>query len=252
MALAQEASVELNKDTATVGVSTPFFHFWAMTLGGGQISADSGRATDQSVSLRHYGQWGSIALERLQLQRFGSSDSATAVDAYPRLWQGAYANVRYQSSDHAALYPQRSWRAEIYQNIQGGWEVSAGRDGLVFSSAVHIDGLGLAKYWGNFYMRWRHQNVTSDTSSGHGDRLVLRYYYEGDADHYLEASASNGRSVDASGALITSSRSSSQGLSWLHYFHRAWGLKASASQSHDTSSSTAHERAASLSVTHRW
>ncbi len=247
---AQQAGAEPVQDA--VPAPAPAAPVWTLTVGAGQLSAARGHASDRSVSLRHVGPWGSLALERLQLQRFGTSDAATALDAYPWLWQGAYANVRVQSSDHASLYPRRVWRAELYQNLPGDWEVSASRDALGFDSPVQIDGLALARYWGNFYVRWRHQTVTSDSASGKGDRLVLRYYYAGDADHHLEVSASRGRSVDATGTAITSNLSSSQGVSWLHHFHRAWGLRASATQSHDTSGSNARERAASLSAIYRW
>lgn len=225
---------------------------WALSAGTSHISTSSSAADERTVSLRRYGEWGSLAVERLHLQRFGQSDAALALDAYPRLWEGAYANVRYQSADHATLYPSTSWRAELYQNISGGWEAAASRDTLNFTSSVHIDGVALAKYWGNFYFRWRHQQVRSDTSSGKGDRFVARYYYEGDADHYVEANISNGRSDDASGNVITSGRSDTKGVAWLHYFNAHWGFKASASQSNDTSLSTGRERSMSASLTYRW
>lgn len=54
-----------------------------------------GHAQDHGVTLRHYTLWGSIALEQLRLRRFGELDQAWALDAYPRLWSGAYANLRY-------------------------------------------------------------------------------------------------------------------------------------------------------------
>lgn len=225
---------------------------WALSGGVSSTSSGASSAHDNSLSLRRYGEWGSIAVERLGLSRFGYSDQAWAVDAYPRLWQGAYANVRYQRSVSPELYPAHSWRAELYQNVGGGWELAASRDVLGFGSGVRIDGLSAGKYWGNFFARWRHQQVKSDASSGSGDRFFVRYYYEGDADHYVEANLSRGRSDDFSSALIQSSRSDSRGLAWYHFVTRDWGFKLSASRSNDSSGSGVQARDVGLSLTRRW
>jgi YaiO family outer membrane protein len=209
-------------------------------------------ARENSLSLRRYGELGSIAVERLSLRRFGFSDTAWAVDAYPRLWPGAYANLRYQYADSPALYPKRSWRAELYQNISGGWELAVSRDFLGFGSGVRIDGVSIGKYWGNFFARWRHQQVQSDSSSGRGDRFFVRYYYPGDADHYVEANASRGRSDDFGSALINTSSSDSRGLVWYHFVSREWGFKLSASESTDTAGFGAKSQDLGVSLTRRW
>ncbi len=236
-------------DNGSVHSST---YRWGFSMGAGNISSVNGNAQERTATIRGYGDWGSIGLENLQIERFGLNDSAMALDAYPRLWAGAYANVRMQRTDSPSLYPSSSWRAEIYQNVGDGWELAASRDELKFNSTVHIDGLGLAKYWGNFYFRWRHQHVASNSSSGNGDRFVARYYYEGDADHYLEATISKGRSEDATSNILTSSHSDTRGLVWYHFLDRTWGLKGSFSQSTDTSFSGARERNTNVSITYRW
>jgi len=225
---------------------------WAVSAGLSQTASGLSNAHESSLSVRRYGELGSIAIERLGLRRFGYADQAWAVDAYPRLWRGAYANVRYQRADSPALYPATSWRTELYQNVGGGWELAVSRDFLGFGSGVHIDGVSVGRYWGNFFARWRHQQVTSDSSSGQGDRLFVRYYYEGDADHYLEVSASRGRSDDFSSALIQQSRSDSRGLGWYHFVSRDWGFKISASESSDTSGFGGKARDLGVSLTHRW
>jgi YaiO family outer membrane protein len=227
-------------------------HRWALSAGAARTSSGAASAQDNSVALRHYSAYGSIAVERLGLRRFGESDQAWAIDAYPRLWQGAYANVRYQRADTPDLYPPRAWRAELYQNISGGWEAAISRDFLGFGSGVRIDGVSMGKYWGNFFARWRHQQVKSDSSSGSGDRLFVRYYYEGDADHYLEANVSRGRSDDFSSALIRASRSDSRGLVWMHFVTRDWGYKLSASRSADSSGYGAQASDVGISLTRRW
>lgn len=225
---------------------------WALSGGLYSSSSGSSDARENSLSLRHYGELGSIAVERLGLNRFGFSDKAWAVDAYPRLWQGAYANLRYQYADSPELFPKRSWRAELYQNISGGWELALSRDFLGFGSGVRIDGVSAGKYWGNFFARWRHQQVQSDSSSGQGDRFFVRYYYQGDADHYVEANASRGHSDDFGSTLIQASSSDSHGLVWYHFVTREWGFKLSASESKDTAGFGAKSKDLGVSLTRRW
>jgi YaiO family outer membrane protein len=225
---------------------------WAVSGGIYTSSAGSASARENSLVLRHYGALGSMAVERLSLRRFGLSDKAWAVDAYPRLWPGAYANLRYQYADSPALYPKRSWRVELYQNISGGWELAASRDFLGFGSGVRIDGVAVGKYWGNFFARWRHQQVHSDTSSGRGDRAFVRYYYQGDADHYVEANAARGRSDEFGSALINTSSSDSRGLVWYHFVTREWGFKLSASASTDSAGYGAKSQDLGVSLTRRW
>lgn len=237
---------------AQEGASTPPEFAWSASVGGGQTKSDFGRADERYVSLRRYTPMGSIAIEELSLKRFGTTDSALAIDAYPRLWEGAYANVRYQYATSPDLYPGKSWRAELYQNVGGGWELAASHDYLGFSSKVKIEGVAVGKYWGNFYARWRHQRVTSDGSAGQGDRFMIRYYYEGDADHYLEANVSRGRSDDFGSAQLTGSRSDSKGLAWRHSLTRQWGLKAAISEALDSSSAGGKERSLSLGLNYRW
>lgn len=228
-------------------------HRWALSAGAGHTSSGIGNANERSLTLRHYTPAGSIAIEKLDIRRFGSQDSAYALDAYPRLWEGAYANVRYQHAGSPVLYPGTAWRAELYQGLGNGWEAAASHDELGFDSHVKIKGVALARYWGNFYLRWRHQQVSSDTSSGNGDRLTVRYYYEGDADHYVEANLSSGRSDDYGGTLTaTASRSDSRGLAWYHFVTRDWGLKASWSQATDSSSAASRERSLNLGLIYRW
>jgi YaiO family outer membrane protein len=240
------ATQALNQEASVNGYQ------WGISLGMGHSEASASVARDNHVSLRHYTEWGSVAFERLGLSRFGDTDQAWAVDAYPRLWSGAYANVRYQIANTPELYPARSWRAELYQNIGGGWELAASHDFLGFGSGVRIHGVSVGKYWGNFFARWRHQQVSSDSSAGSGDRFMVRYYYQGDANHYVELNASNGRSDDFQSSLIQQSRSDSRGVVWYHFVTQDWGFKLSASESNDSSAYNSKARNVGLGLTRRW
>jgi hypothetical protein len=81
---------------------------------------------------------------------------------------------------------------------------------------------------------------------------MLRYYYEGDADHYLEANVSSGRSDDFGSAQLTGTRSDSKGLAWRYFLNRHWGLKTSVSEALDSSSAGGKERSVSVSLSYRW
>jgi hypothetical protein len=223
---------------------------WSFSFSQSNVNSENSDTSKEfTASLRAYGAMGSVALESMELQRFGLRHSAWAVDAYPRLWDGAYANVRYQAAATVGLYPNQSGRFELYQGLTHGWELAVSRDYLGFDSPVSIDGVGIGKYWGNFYARWRHIAVHKDTSSS-GDRVMLRYYYEGDSDHYVEVNLSQGRSDDVGSALSGQSSSDARGLSWSSLIDKNWGFKLAFTQSVDNQ--IGQERDLTLSVSRRW
>jgi hypothetical protein len=80
----------------------------------------------------------------------------------------------------------------------------------------------------------------------------VRYYYQGDADHYVEANASRGRSDDFSRTLVDKSNSNSRGLVWYHFVSREWGFKLSASESTDTAGFGAKSQDLGVSLSRRW
>lgn len=246
LALAADAAQRVPADAVAGGAR------WAVSAGVSRTDFGARTAQDHSLSLRHYSPWGSIAVEQLGLRNWGEQDRAWALDAYPRLWSGAYAHARYQKAGTSALYPETAWRLELFQNVGSGWELAASHDRLGFDAPVMIDGVAVGYYWGNFYARWRHQQVRTDTSTGRGNRFVLRYYYEGDADHYLEVNASQGRSDDFETAALQTSRADARGLAWTHYVGRDWGVKLSARQARDSSGRGSRSRDLGLGLMARW
>ena len=72
----------------------PAAYLWSGTVGFGRTSNAMGAAGEQSMTLRRVTDRGPVALEALQFRRLGQNDRAWALDAYPRLWDGAYSNVR--------------------------------------------------------------------------------------------------------------------------------------------------------------
>ncbi|MFC5513854.1 YaiO family outer membrane beta-barrel protein [Massilia jejuensis] len=224
---------------------------WAASLAGGWTDAGSGpRWNDQSASVRHYLKGGSIGFETLRAHRFGQTGHAWALDAYAALWTGAYANFRYQRAPAARLFPANAGRVELYQSLGGGWEASLAGDVLGFDSRVNIYGVALAKYVGNWYVQLRHQAIVSAGSHSDGQRLLARYYHAGDADSYLEAAASSGRSDDPLSLSGGRARSGGGAVTWVRYWSDNWGTRLGAGFSRGANG--ARERGASVGLYRRW
>jgi YaiO family outer membrane protein len=187
-------------------------YLWSANLGASWTGFTPARAdwSDYTLSVRRHFSRGSLALEALGANRFSTSDHAWALDGYADLWSRAYANLRYQRGPQEDLFPGNSWRAELFQGVGRGWELSASYDRLGFSSApVALYGLGVGRYFGNWYLRWRHLHIPgAGSGSTESDRAQLRYYYKGDADNYAELAAGVGRSDSAAanvpGIVVTS------------------------------------------------
>jgi YaiO family outer membrane protein len=186
---------------------------WSASLGVDHTDFPSGSLhwTDTTASVRRRFDFGSIGIEALQSQRFGLHDNAWAVDGYVDTWQRAYANLRYQHSADGTLFPHSRWRAEIFQGVGQGWELSAGYDRLNYDPAVSMTALGIGRYHRDWYVRLRHLHISSSSGSSDSDRLMVRYYYAGDADNYLEVGGGIGRSDPASPLVVGPA---SAGHSW--------------------------------------
>lgn len=174
-------------------------YLWSASMGVDETEFPSAGInwTDYAASVRRHFEHGSLAIEALAAERFGISDHAWALDGYADLWNRAYVNLRFQQGLEDKLFPRTRWRAELFQGVGHGWELSASDDRLNYSQAVDLYGLGIGRYFGNWYVRWRHlyiPGVPGSPASSNSDRLVMRYYYAGDADNYVEAAGGVGRS----------------------------------------------------------
>jgi YaiO family outer membrane protein len=217
----------------------PAGYHWSASLGASWTAFSPARAdwSDYTLSVRRHFKRGSLAFEALGADRFSGSDHAWALDGYVDLWSRAYANLRYQRSPQADLFPETSWRAELFQGVGRGWEFSGSFDRLDFSSsAVDLYGLGVGKYVGNWYVRLRHLYVPGNGTNSNSDRLLARYYYRGDADNYVEFSAGAGQSDTA---LSSAPGSTAHAYSWsagaalVKFLNPRLGFKAGASYEHD-------------------
>jgi YaiO family outer membrane protein len=224
---------------------------WAASLSAGWTDVGDGpRWNDQTASVRHYTQGGSLAFETLRAHRFGQHDYAWALDGYANLWPGAYANLRYQRGAAARLFPANAGRAELYQSLGNGWEASVSDDVLGFASRVNIYGVSIAKYTGDWYVQLRHQNIVAAGSHGTGERLLARWYYAGDADTYAEATVNSGRSDDPLSLVGGRSRSGGGSVTWVRYWTPAWGTRAGVSFSR--AGAADDQRGLTVALYRRW
>jgi YaiO family outer membrane protein len=232
--------------------SAPEGYRWAASASAGWTDAGKGpHWNDQAASVRHYWDRASLAFETLRSQRFGVHDYAWALDAYTQLWRGAYSNIRYQHAPAARLFPGNSGRVELWQSLGGGWEASLGDDVLAFpSTRVNIVGASLGKYVGNFYLLLRHRNILSTGSHSAGDRALVRYYYTGEADNYVEGAVNSGRSDDAQSLVGGRTHSGGASAAWVRYWSPAWGTRVSGSFSR--TEGAANDRSLALSLYRRW
>jgi len=207
---------------------------WSLRLEAAHSAFSGNRAdwNDYEVALRRKFDRGSLAIEWLQAHRFGGQDDAWALDGYASLWPRAYVNARFQQSPRHGLLPRESWRVELFQGFGQGWEWSASYDHLQFSSGTDIYGVGVGRYVGNFYMRYKAQHVPGAGSGSLSHRGLVRYYYAGNADDYFEVRGGNGRSDDLDRfGRIVSDNSSSIGVAFVKFFHPQWGIRLGAGYS---------------------
>ncbi len=231
--------------------SVPAGYRWSARISGSQTSFSPDRDSwnDQELSLRRHFTRGSLALELLRAERFGRNDTALALDAYTPLWNRAYANLRYQNG--SGLLPDQSWRVEVFQGAGRGWEWSGSYDHLDFGSNTDLFGLGVGRYVGNYYMRYKALYVSESGSLSH--RGTLRNYYAGNGDDYVEITAGTGRSNEIAdgtfGGTIRRSNAS-VGVAWVKYFHPQWGFKIGAGYADDVDGFD--ERRITASIYSRW
>jgi len=197
---------------------------------------------DNSISIRHYFSDGSIALESLNAERYGDTDTALALDAYVPLWSRAYANLRFQHASSPTLFPVYSWRTEIYQGVNGGWEISGSYDELSFgTNPVKIYSVGIGKYIGDFYLRLRQVIVPGDNGNSSSQKGVMRYYFKGDADNYFELNSSIGRDDDPLVLANGNQNRDSLGIAFVYYPVKVLGYKLGCTYSRESNSYSERE-----------
>jgi len=230
-------------------------YHWGATVSWDHTGFTDGQQgwNDIDLSLRRYFTHGSLALELLRSEHYGTHDNAWALDGYLPLWSRAYANLRYQQGPSSGILPKQEWRAEVFQGVAHGWELSASIDHLRFSSDTTFYGVGVGYYWGNWYARYKLQYVPGVGSGSWGNRFLLRNYYRGDAYDYVELSVSNGRSTDLNryGTRVIDNNAAIS-VAWSHYLTPRWGFKVSAGYGNGSDVAGVNEQIFALTLYSLW
>ncbi len=217
-----------------------------------------GNWTDSVLNLRRKWGIGSLGFEALESRRFGLTDRAYALDGYAQLLPRTTLNLRLQLADSARLFPRNRWRAELFQGLGQGWELSAGYDRLGFATPVELLSVGVGRYTGPWYVRLRYQHVPSTTAgTGSSDslRAVGRWYYKGDGDHYVELNADAGQSDPPSTSTTTSQLArhrNSIGVSWAGLLTDRVGARVSLGKGHGYESQPHGNTSLSAALYTRW
>lgn len=240
-----------SKDSANVIAPSEFSWSASLSSSLSKFTPAKDKWQDSSLSIRHYFTQGSLALEVSKAERFNEKDMAIALDSYVPLWARAYGNLRFQNTSNPKLYPDHSWRIEVYQGVLTGWEISASYDQLAFSAdPVKIYSIGVGKYLGNFYLRARHLLVPGATGDSSSERFLARYYLLGDADSYIELNAGFGRDDDPLVISKGQNKRKSIGASLAHFPLNNIGYKAGLSYSQESNNYI--ERELSAGIYFRW
>jgi len=234
----------------------PDIYKWLANLSYGYSSFSPVRSSWNyySLSVRHYWQPASLAFEYLGSRRFESKDYALALDAYVDLWPRAYANLRYQFSPDAILFSDKYYRVEIYQGVGKGWELAGSYDHMDFGATnVDMYGLGLGKYIGDWYFRWRTLFIPPSSELSISHHILVRYYFAGNGDDYFEINGRFGQGSEslAGTEIVTTTRGTSCGATVQKYIDSRWGFKLSAGYSDDNTYPYI-ERSISANLLRRW
>lgn len=250
-----EYILSLDKRRQNQDAFIPEEYKWSagVSYGVSDWSPDRGDWNDYSASIRRHFTSGSLAFEYLHASRFSRNDDAFALDGYVDLWPRAYANLRYQYSPDAILYPDNSYRAEIWQGVGRGWEPSVSYDHMNFgNNNVDMYGVGIGKYTGNWYLRWKTLVIPATAKTSVSHRALARYYYAGNGDDYVELNGGFGAGGEfrRRSTIVEKTSSSGVGVAIQKYFHLRWGIKVAAS--YDDEDNSYVERSGSVSLYTRW
>jgi YaiO family outer membrane protein len=246
-------SLEERRQNPESDVPSQYWWFARLSSGVSDFSPDRGSWRDHSLIVRRYWRRLSLGMEYLRAERFDDHDQAVALDAYVDLWPRAYANVRYQYSPEAVLYPDTAYRLEVFQGVGSGWELSGSYDHMDFGgNGVALYGVGIGKYAGDWYLRWRTLFIPSSARSSFAHRALARYYYAGNGDDYVELNGgfSRGGEFIPGTTIVDTTSSRSVGAAFQTYFHPRWGFTLSVGYASDTDSFV--ERSLTAGILTRW
>jgi YaiO family outer membrane protein len=97
-----------------------------------------------------------VILKAARAWRFGEHDDRLGIEAYPRLWKGAYGYVDLILSPAGGFSPDSSLHVEVFQSVLPWMEVSLGARRMAFpGGGVSMLAGSLGAYWGKFHSTLR-------------------------------------------------------------------------------------------------
>lgn len=138
-----------------------------------------------SISLRRQTLAGSIIPRINFSNRNGQNGVQYDLDFYPKFSKRFYAYLNYGYSN-ATIYPNHKMGGDLYVNLPGAFEFSAGGRHIVFSTRdISVITNSVGHYRGNYYFSLRsYITPKSDNLTSFSGNLLIRRYLK-DAENYL-------------------------------------------------------------------
>lgn len=133
----------------------------------------------------------------VQERRFASSAGGAGLDFWQSVWADAYGRVGFHFGRFAPFSPRANALADLYQTI-GTWEVSGHYNGRRYGTGpVHLLGIGLGRYVGEWYLRTQTTVVPRPTTYALAQRVnARRYYVSVGSLSFVDLEFAGGRTVE--------------------------------------------------------
>jgi YaiO family outer membrane protein len=182
-----------------------------------------------SLEYTHHFDWGALLGRANWAERYGQSAWQYEIDAYPKLWKGAYLYLNAGWAEQG-FFPTQKYAAEIYWSLPKAFEASVGVRWMKFEpTEVWIYTGSIGWYRGNWYMAFRPyvSNKPGDTSVS-ASFMARRYMATKDDYWTLRVGGGQASDLDQSiDQLLLSNQWYVQG-EWQKLFRPLWIVKAQA------------------------
>ncbi|WP_339840467.1 YaiO family outer membrane beta-barrel protein [uncultured Maribacter sp.] len=138
-----------------------------------------------SISYKQETALGSIIPRINYSNRFGINGVQYDLDLYPKITKGLYAYVNYGYSN-SEIYPNHRVGGDLYLNIKGGLEFSAGGRFISFTNTdVSLITNSIGYYTGNYYFSLRSYITPSkDNLTSLSGNILVRKYLKGAKNYF--------------------------------------------------------------------
>ena len=195
-----------------------------------------------SLEYLHRFDWGPLIGRVNWADRFDQNATQYEVDAYPKLWKGAYLYLNYGVAEKDTFLPDRRYGAELFWALPKQFEASVGFRRLEFDPRyVNLYTGSIGWYRGNWYFSVRPWVSNKPGETSLSGSFMMRRYYATRYDHFtLRVGGGQASDFDQSiEGLILSNQWSVVG-EWQKQFRPLWIVKGKAgyrSQDFDTGTS---------------